>query len=48
MTEKSHNFVKIFAIILQSDSGARFYSKYYTKHFGKSVYNSGGKDLTTI
>jgi hypothetical protein len=48
MTEKSHNFVKIFAIILQSDAGARFYSKYYTKHFGKSFYCPGGKDLTKI
>jgi hypothetical protein len=48
MADKSRNFVKVLAVILQNDQGTRFYSKYYLKHFAKSVYNSGGSDLSKI
>lgn len=48
MSDKSHNFVKVMAVILQNDQGARFYSKYYLKHFARSVYSSGGTDLSKV
>lgn len=48
MAEKSNNFVKVLAIVLQNDQGVRFYSKYYLKHFAKSVYCTGGSDLSKV
>ncbi len=46
MGDKSDNFLKVFAVILQNEAGTLFYSKYYPKHFSRKVSNPGDKDLS--
>ena len=46
MADRSDNFLKVFAVILQSEGGVLFYSKYFPKHFSKKVSCIGENDLS--
>ncbi len=41
-----HSFIKILAVLFLNSDGARFHAKYYTRHFPRSSYVTGGVDLT--